>query len=510
MAAIGAAREVGSAAGRNLRARRTVSRGDATPPPAGARSDRRPPRGRPPAARPLDPAAAAPALSPSIVGEAPNGGGVFRFVQAVAFSPGGGLVFTGDQYSGVVQAFGRDGSFRFRVGLRATRREPGRLGVVGGVAVDRSGHLYVLDAENDRVQVFNAADGAYLASFGDASIFDLQAGDPAIGAGISASGLAVDQRTPSAAPTVYVADQGRNRIARFTLDPATLTPAGGPTFSAPELGLLRPQGIALDPAGTLVYVADDQNDRIAVLDPQSLGLVGQIGRQRRRSRAVPGALRRGGRLPPAAAPLRRRQPQQPRRRLRRLQPRLPRPFRRLRAHARPVLDRPRRRWAERRSAGRRGRRRHRQQPRPRARRPTAAWPRRGGSPGAARATSRARAASRSRPAAAIAVADSFNYRVARFDRRRDVRRSARARQHVHRLSERGRRPGPVQPAGRGGVRRRGQHRRSPTPATTASSCSRPTAACCAPRRPGVLADPRPSWPGPRAACSSPTPGTTGS
>jgi YD repeat-containing protein len=221
-------------------------------------------------------AADGPALSPSVVGEAPNGGGVFRFVQAVAFSPGGGLVFAGDQYSGVVQAFGRDGSFRFRVGLRASRREPGRLGVVGGVAVDRSGHLYVLDSENDRVQVFSAADGTPLASFGDASIFDLVAGDPAIGAGISASGLAVHQSTPSSPPTVYVADQGRNRIARFTLDTATLTPAGGPTFSAPGLGLLRPQGVALDPAGTRVYVADDQNDRVAVLDPQSLALVGQI------------------------------------------------------------------------------------------------------------------------------------------------------------------------------------------------------------------------------------------
>ena len=216
------------------------------------------------------------ALSPSIVGESPNGGGVFRFVQAVAFSPGGDLVFTGDQYSGVVQAFGRDGSFRFRLGSRATRREPGRLGVVGGVATDRSGHVYVLDAENDRVQVFSAADGQWLAGFGDATIFDLQANDAAIGAGISASGLAVHQPSASSPPTVYVADQGRSRVARFTLDLATLTPAGGPTFSTPDLGLLRPQGIALDPAGRLVYVADNQNDRIAVLDPQSLGLVGQI------------------------------------------------------------------------------------------------------------------------------------------------------------------------------------------------------------------------------------------
>jgi DNA-binding beta-propeller fold protein YncE len=223
-------------------------------------------------------ALAAPApLTPSTVGEDPNGGGVLRFVQAVAFSPGGGTLFAADQYSGIVQAFGRDGAYKFSFGSRAVRREPGRLGTVGGLATDRSGHLYVLDSENDRVQVFDAADGRHLASFGDATVFDLAAGDPAIGAGISASGLAVDQRTPSSPPVVFVADQGRNRVARFTLDLATLLPAGPPAFSDASLGLLRPQGIALDQGGTRVYVADDQNDRVVVLDPQSLLLVAQVG-----------------------------------------------------------------------------------------------------------------------------------------------------------------------------------------------------------------------------------------
>jgi hypothetical protein len=37
--------------------------------------------------------AAPPALSSSVVGETPVAGGVFRFPQAVAFSPGGGTVF---------------------------------------------------------------------------------------------------------------------------------------------------------------------------------------------------------------------------------------------------------------------------------------------------------------------------------------------------------------------------------------------------------------------------------
>jgi sugar lactone lactonase YvrE len=226
---------------------------------------------------PTAPATAAPALSPSFVGEPPNGGGVFRFPQAVGFSPGGTTVFVGDQYSGVVQAFGRDGGFRFSFGLRSVRREPGRLGVVGGVATDRSGHVYVLDSENDRVQVFAAADGQFLSSFGDSSVFTLSSATPNVNGGISASGLAVVQPDSSSAPVVYVADQGRNRVERFTLDPGTLAPVGPPALSAPALGLDHPQGIALNPERTRLYVADDDNHRVVVLDPGTLALIGQVG-----------------------------------------------------------------------------------------------------------------------------------------------------------------------------------------------------------------------------------------
>src|SRR3954471_22851959 len=96
----------------------------------------------------------------SILGESPaTGGGVLRFPQAIAYSAGGSAVFVGDQLSGVVQRFGRDGAWELDVGAYADAAQPGRLGVVGGLATDRSGHLFVLDSQNDRVQVFSAASG---------------------------------------------------------------------------------------------------------------------------------------------------------------------------------------------------------------------------------------------------------------------------------------------------------------------------------------------------------------
>jgi DNA-binding beta-propeller fold protein YncE len=221
--------------------------------------------------------AAPPALTPSTIGEPPQGDGVFRFPQAVAVTPGGGTVFAGDQNSGVVQAFTADGAFRFSVGFPAARGEDGRLGVVGGVATDRSGHLYVLDSQYERVQVFDASDGRFLARFGDASTLDLLGGNPAtIGGGRSASGLAVAQ-SADGPPVVYIADQGNERVARFVLDPATLQPAAAPSFSPAAVDLSAPQGVALDPSGTRVYVADDDHHRVVVLRADTLEQIGAVG-----------------------------------------------------------------------------------------------------------------------------------------------------------------------------------------------------------------------------------------
>jgi len=211
--------------------------------------------------------AAPPPLSVSTLGETPQGEGVFRFPQAVTTSPGGSVVYVADQYSGIVQSFTADGTPRSTFGARASRREPGRFGVIGGVATDRANHLYVLDAENERVHVLAADDGHPVATFGDSSVFNLLGGNPTTGAGISASGIAVFQASAASAPVVYVADQGNNRVARFPLDPATLQPTGV-TYSTVDLS--APQGLTLDPAGTRLYVADDDHHRVVVLDPVTL------------------------------------------------------------------------------------------------------------------------------------------------------------------------------------------------------------------------------------------------
>ncbi len=220
--------------------------------------------------------AAGPPLSPSVVGEDPYAGGVFRFPQGLGVDPRNGHVFVADQYSGVVQAFESGGAPLFTFGGRAERREAGRLGVVGGVAVDKQGRVFVLDSENDRVQVFSADDGRYITGFGDASSFTLRSGSDREDGGIAAGGIAVSQAGPGSTVVLFVADSGGDRILRYALDPDSLQPYGAPR-STSGLGIKRPQGVGVNPAGDRLYVPDNQNHRLLVLDATSLTRIASAG-----------------------------------------------------------------------------------------------------------------------------------------------------------------------------------------------------------------------------------------
>jgi DNA-binding beta-propeller fold protein YncE len=259
----------------------------------------------------------------SVFGAQPaTGHGVFRFPQAIAFTPGGSYVFVADQYSSVVQKFDRQGNWQLELGWPADRGQLGRLGVIGGLATDRANHLYVLDSENGRVQVFRSDTGDWLGAFGSlgTGFGFLNPGD-----NTGAGGIALFQQTPDEAPIVYIADQYNHRVQKLTLDQLTtddpshpllsrqrVLPRGGrsadnpnyvpvPTIDAAwgqfgdchtsgctnpayDYRLNYPQGIAVtpksDPNGRhRVYVADDDNHRVVEYDSQGsyLNQVGSYG-----------------------------------------------------------------------------------------------------------------------------------------------------------------------------------------------------------------------------------------
>ena len=196
-----------------------------------------------------------------------------------------------DQYGSVVQRFDRTGAWLGELGGYADAAQLGRIGVVGGLATDRAGHVYVLDSENDRVQVFESATGRWLAAWGSTGT---GAGRFRLGDNTGAGGIAVTQPTAAVPPAAYVADQYNHRIQAFRLDrDATgdpghpVLPAGTPagdvvtaptptaqwgahgdcstgTCADPSYNsrFNYPQGVAVDARTGHVLVADDDNHRV--------------------------------------------------------------------------------------------------------------------------------------------------------------------------------------------------------------------------------------------------------
>jgi len=142
------------------------------------------------------------------------------------------------------------------------------LGNIQGVAVDRSGNLYIADTDNHRVRkidtsgVITLVAGTGTAGFGGD-------GGPAAKASLNLPyGLVVD-----AAGNIYVADLGNNRVRRIAADGTIVTIAGssqgGPVGDGgPATGaeLLAPRNVTLDTAGNL-YISEFVGQRVRKVTP---------------------------------------------------------------------------------------------------------------------------------------------------------------------------------------------------------------------------------------------------
>ena len=115
---------------------------------------------------------------------------------------------------------------------------PGQFGLPSNVALSTDGNVYVADAGNDRIQVFNAQ-GNFIRQWGEFGSGDGQFSFP--------QGIAIDS-----SGAVYVADSGNDRIQVFD--------ARGNFLSQWYGQFNRPSGIAIDSSGA-VYVVDSFDRR---------------------------------------------------------------------------------------------------------------------------------------------------------------------------------------------------------------------------------------------------------
>lgn len=135
---------------------------------------------------------------------------------------------------------------------------PGQYSTPWGVAVDRSGQVFVADSGNHRVQRTNAwtdamtdLSGQFLGQFGRH------------GKGAGELDFPTDVAVDPAGP-LYVVDSGNDRVQKVTRDGEVLASWGKTGFGPDQLD--EPLGIALGPDGSL-YVTDSANHRVQKLDP---------------------------------------------------------------------------------------------------------------------------------------------------------------------------------------------------------------------------------------------------
>jgi sugar lactone lactonase YvrE len=181
-----------------------------------------------------------------------------------------GTIYIADYGNQVVRAVARDGSISTVAGGGQKTLTDGAfgtsvsLGYTSSLAVDSSGHLYLLTIRGETLEVWTLRSDATLAfvfslgrSSPGAKIFSLPAG----GLALSADG------------TMYVADRAGNRVWRRTADGQVSEYAGtgqagfsGDGGAASGAEVHWPIGLSTDRGGNL-YIADSANNRIRKVDP---------------------------------------------------------------------------------------------------------------------------------------------------------------------------------------------------------------------------------------------------
>ncbi|HTC19808.1 MAG TPA: NHL repeat-containing protein, partial [bacterium] len=177
---------------------------------------------------------------------------------AWAVSQPGGLALDGAQKVYVADNSAQQVDVFSPLGVSLANLGQGIMNTPAGVAIDGTGNIYVTDEYQDRVYVFNS-----LTSPANPGALSTGWGGPGKGTGDleAPDGIAVN----SAGTSIYVADTGNQRIQVFSPSGTFLTQWGGPGIGSNGT-FDMPAGVALDASGN-VYVADLGTGLVQVFTP---------------------------------------------------------------------------------------------------------------------------------------------------------------------------------------------------------------------------------------------------
>ena len=187
------------------------------------------------------------------IGSGGTGPGQFDEPTTVDFNPVTGDLYAGDVYNNRINQFDSQGNYiRSFANGQFTGLIPGRIFFgPSGVTFDKTGNVYVGDFNGERILKFTA-DGQPLGVIGGTA-------GTALGETQGVAGV----RISPVSGNIYLADQYNNRVQ-------VLDPNGKPLYTFGSAGsgpgqLLQPIGIEVDDQEN-VYVADSINSRVQVFD----------------------------------------------------------------------------------------------------------------------------------------------------------------------------------------------------------------------------------------------------